>query len=119
MDGIEFKELLKVATETLRESADIGQAQRTSLPDRTDSTYEIGASDEAALSGAGRDGGTERESADAVGRADEQHPQPSRGSNPQRTDLQLEESELQDSIADETEVRANLPTVEEHLVRGA
>lgn len=122
----------------LSQSADIGQAQRTSLPDRTDSPYKIGASDEAALSGAGRDGGTERESADAVGRADEQYPQPSGGSHLERTDLQLtsqesepqakddwqtegvpavqlEESELQGSIADETEVRANLPTVEEQM----
>ena len=101
----------------LSQSADIGQAQRTSLPDRTDSTPEIGTSDETALQRAGRDGGTERESADAVGRADEQHPQPSGGSNPQRTDLQLTEPSEggQHSIADETEVRANLPTVEEQM----
>ena len=33
----------------LPQSADIGQAQRTSLPDRTDSTPEIGTSDETAL----------------------------------------------------------------------
>ena len=101
----------------LSQSADIGQAQRTSLPDRTDSTYEIGASDEATLSGAGRDGGTERESADAVGRADEQHSQPSGGSHPQRTDLQLTEPSEggQLSIATEEEVRSNLPTVEEQM----
>ena len=64
----------------LSQSADIGQTQRTSLPDRTDRPSEIGTSDEAALQRTGRDGGTERESADAVGRADEQHPQPSGGS---------------------------------------
>ena len=101
----------------LSQSADIGQTQRTSLPDRTDRPSEIGASDETALQRTGRDGGTERESADAVGRADEQYPQPSGGSHLERTDLQLtfEESEPQGGIADEDEVKANLPTVEEQI----
>ena len=99
----------------LPQSADIGQTERASLPDRTDRTPEIGASDEAALRGTGRDGRTERESTDAVGRLDEQHPQPSGGSHLERTDLQLEESEPQGSIADENEVRANLPTVDEQI----
>lgn len=99
----------------LPQPADIGEAQRTSLPDRTDGTYEIGASDEAALKGAGRDGGVERESADAVARTDEQHPQSGGGNHPKRTDLQLEESEPQGSIANEDEVRANLPTIEEQI----
>ena len=56
--------------DNLPQSADIGQTERASVPDRADRTPEVGASDEAALQGAGRDGGTERESADAVGRAD-------------------------------------------------
>ena len=122
----------------LPQPADIGEAQRTSLPDRTDGTYEIGASDEAALKGARRDGGAERESADAVGRTDKQHPQSGGGNHPERTDLQLtpqesepqakddwqtegvlavqlEESEPQGSIANEDEVRANLPTIEEQI----
>lgn len=99
----------------LSQSADIGQAERTSLPDRTDRTPEIGASDEAALKGTGRDGGTERESTDAVGRTDEQYPQPSGGGHLEGTDLQLEESEPQDSVANEDEVRANLPTVDEQI----
>ena len=122
----------------LPQSADIGQTEHTSLPDRTDRTYEVGASDEAALKGAGCDGGTERESTDAVGWTDEQHPQPSGGSHLERTDLQLtsqesepqakddwqtegvpavqlEESEPQDSVANEDEVRANLPTVDEQI----
>ena len=99
----------------LPQSADIGQTERTSLPDRTDRTYEIGVSDEAALKGAGRDGGTERESTDAVGRTDEQHPQSGGGNYLERTDLQLEESEPQDSVANEDEVRANLPTVDEQI----
>ena len=99
----------------LPQSADIGEAQRASLSDRTDRTYEIGASDEAALKGAGRDGGIERESTDAVGRTDEQHPQSGGGNHLERTDLQLEESEPQDSVANEDEVRANLPTVDEQI----
>ena len=65
----------------LSQSADIGQAERASARGRADSTPEVGASDEAALSRAGRDRGTERESTDAVGRTDEQHPQPSGGSD--------------------------------------
>ena len=73
----------------LSQSADIGQAERASARGRADSTPEVGASDEAALSRAGRDRGTERESSDAVGRTDEQHPQPSGGSHLDGTDLQL------------------------------
>ena len=85
----------------LSQSADIGETLRTSLP-------EIGASDEAALRGTGRDGGAERESTDAVGRNDEQYPQSSGGGHLDRTDLQV-------SIANEDEVRANLPTVDEQI----
>ena len=101
----------------LPQSADIGQTKRASLSDRTDRTPEIGASDEAALRGTGRDGGTERESTDAVGRLDEQYPQPSGGSHLERTDLQLTEPSEggQLSIATEEEVRANLPTVDEQI----
>ncbi len=101
----------------LPQSADIGQAERTSLPNRTDRTPEIGASDEAALKGTGRDGGTERESTDAVGRTDEQYPQSSGGSHLERTDLQVEESEPQVSVADEDKVRANLPTIDEQIAQ--
>ena len=92
----------------LSQSADIGQAERASARGRADSTPEVGASDEAALSRAGRDRGTERESSDAVGRTDEQHPQPSGGSDTDRTDLQV-------SVAKEDEVRVNLPTVDEQI----
>ena len=92
----------------LSQSADIGQAERASARGRTDSTPEVGASDEAALSRAGRDRGTERESTDAVGRTDEQHPQSSGGSDTDRTDLQV-------SVAKEDEVRVNLPTVDEQI----
>ena len=92
----------------LSQPADIGQAERASARGRADSTPEVGASDEAALSRAGRDRGTERESTDAVGRTDEQHPQPSGGSDTDRTDLQV-------SVAKEDEVRVNLPTVDEQI----
>ena len=92
----------------LSQSADIGQAERASARGRADSTPEVGASDKAALSRAGRDRGTERESSDAVGRTDEQHPQPSGGSDTDRTDLQV-------SVAKEDEVRVNLPTVDEQI----
>ena len=92
----------------LSQSADIGQAERASARGRADITPEVGASDEAALSRAGRDRGTERESTDAVGRTDEQHPQPSGGSDTDRTDLQV-------SVAKEDEVRVNLPTVDEQI----
>ena len=127
-------------TDNLPQPADNGQAERVSVPDRADRTPEVGASDEAALQGAGRDGGAERESADAVGRADEQYPQSGGGSDTERADLQLtsQESEPQAkddwqtegvpsvqltepdgggqlSIATEEEVRAALPTVEEQI----
>ena len=92
----------------LSQSADIGQAERASARGRADSTPEVEASDKAALSRAGRDRGTERESTDAVGRTDEQHPQPSGGSDTDRTDLQV-------SVAKEDEVRVNLPTVDEQI----
>ena len=92
----------------LSQPADIGQAERASARGRTDSTPEVGASDEAALSRAGRDRGTERESTDAVGRTDEQHPQPSGRSDTDRTDLQV-------SVAKDDEVRVNFPTVDEQI----
>lgn len=92
----------------LSQPADIGQAERASARGRADSTPEVGTSDEAAISRAGRDRGTERESTDAVGRTDEQHPQPSGGSDTDRTDLQV-------SVAKDDEVRVNLPTVDEQI----
>jgi len=92
----------------LSQSADIGQAEQASVRSGTDRTPEVGASEQAALRGAGRDGGAERESPDAVGRADEQHPQPSGGSDTDRADLQL-------SIATEEEVKVNLPSAEEQI----
>ena len=95
-------------TSDLSQPADIGQAERASARGRADSTPEVGASDEAALSRAGRNRGTERESSDAVGRTDEQHPQSSGGSDTDRTDLQV-------SVAKEDEVRVNLPTVDEQI----
>ena len=122
--------------------ADVGQAERTPLPDRADGITEVGVSDEAACQRAGSDGGAERESTDAVGAGNERHPQPSGGSDTGRTDLQLtsQESEPQakddwqtegvpavqlepeqqtesaeGSVANEEEVNANLPTVDEQI----
>ena len=95
-------------TSDLSQSADIGRAEQTSLRGGTDSSYEAGASDKTALQGTGRDGGTERESTDAVGRTDEQYPQSSGGNNIDRADLQL-------NVADEQQVTVNLPTVEEQI----
>lgn len=92
----------------LSQPADIEQAERASARGRADSTPEVGASDETALIRAGRDRGTERESTDAMGRTDEQHPQPSGGNDTDRTDLQV-------SVAKDDEVRVNLPTVDEQI----
>ena len=99
----------------LPQPADIGRAERTPAPDRAGGVTEVGASDEAARQGTGRDGGTERESADAVGAGNERHPQPGGGSDTDRADLQLTEGGGQLSIATEEEVRANLPTVDEQI----
>ena len=99
----------------LPQPADIGRAERTPAPDRAGGVTEVGASDETARQGTGRDGGTERESTDAVGTGNEQHPQPSGGSDTGRADLQLTEDGEQLSIATEEEVKANLPTVDEQI----
>ena len=95
-------------TSDLPQSADIGRDEQTSLRSGTDGSYEVGASDKTALQGAGRDGGTERKSTDAMGRADEQYPQSSGGNDTERADLQL-------NVADEQQVTVNLPTVEEQI----
>ena len=108
-------------TGNLSQSADLEQPEQPPARSGTDRTGETGASDEAALQGAGRDRGTERESTDAVDRADEQHPQSGGGSHLKRTDLRLTPQEAepfgdsQESVANEEEVRANLPTVEEQM----
>ena len=99
----------------LPQSADIGQAERASAPDGAGGVTEVRASDEAARIRAGRDGGTERESTDAVARTDEQHPQPGGGIDTERADLQLTEGGEQLSIATEEELKANLPTVDEQI----
>ena len=105
----------------LPQPADLEQPEQPPARSGTDRIGETGASDKAALQGAGRDGGTERESADAVGRADEQYPQSGGGSHLERTDLRLTPQEAepsgdsQESVANEEKVRANLPTVEEQM----
>ena len=97
-----------VQTSDLPQPADIRRAEQTSLRGGTDGSYEVGASDKTALQGAGRDGGTERKSTDAMGRADEQYPKSSGGNDIDRADLQL-------NVADEQQVTVNLPTVEEQI----
>ena len=94
------------------QSADIGQAERTLTPDRADGVAAAGASDEAVSSRAESDGGTERESPDAVARYDEQYPQPSGGSDTGRTDLQLEKSEPQSDGGRQEEKAAAAQTAE-------
>ncbi|GFI08465.1 RNA polymerase-associated protein RapA [Lachnospiraceae bacterium] len=98
----------------LSQPADIRRAERTPAPDRADGIAEVGASDETARSRTGSDGRTERESTDAVGAGNERHPQPSGGSDIGRTDLQLAELS-EGGVANEEEVNANLPTVEEQI----
>lgn len=108
-------------TGNLSQSADLEHSEQPPARSGTDCTGEVGITDETALQGAGRDRGTERESADAVGRDDEQHPQSGGGSHLERTDLRLTPQEAepsegsQESVANEEEVRANLPTVEEQM----
>lgn len=103
-------------TSDLPEPLDNGRAERIPAPDGAGGVTEVGASDEAALQTAVRDGGAEGESPDAMARSDEQHPQPSGGSHLERTDLQLTDNELSaESVANESEVTANLPTVEEQI----
>ena len=102
----------------LPQPADIGQVKSASAPDGAGGVTEVRASDEAALNGAGRDGGIKGESTDAVARTDEQHPQPGGGSDTERTDLQLEPEPAEGgqlSIATEEEIKANLPTVDEQI----
>ena len=103
-------------TGDVSQPADNRRAEQLPAPDGAGGVTEVGVSDEAARIRAGRDGGAEGESSDAVVGAYEQHPQPSGGSNLNRTDLQLTDNELStESVANEEEVAANLPTVEEQI----
>ena len=95
-------------TSDLSQSTNIGQAKRPSLQGGTDSPPEVRASDEAAQEGTGLDRGTQGERPNAVDRSDEQHPLTGVGSDTERADFQL-------SIANDDEVRANLPTVDEQI----
>jgi len=123
--------------------ADNRKVERTPVPDRADGIAASGDFDKTARQRAGSDGRTERESPDAVARHDEQYPQPSGGSDTGRTDLQLGNSEPEPqsdggrqeeetvtaqtaepekqtenekgSVANEEEVAANLPTVDEQI----
>ncbi len=85
----------------LPQPADVGRAERTPAPDRADSSFQTGTTDEAARSRAGSDGRTERKSTDAVGAGDERHPQPSGRSDTGRTDLQLTSQESEPQAKDD------------------
>ncbi len=117
--------------------ADNRKVERTLVPDRADGIAASGDFDKTARQRAGSDGRIERESHNAVARHDEQYPQPSGGSHLERTDLQLENSEpepqsdggrqkektataqtaepAEGSVANEEEVAANLPTIDEQI----
>ena len=73
----------------LHESADVGQAERTPDGDRTDSALPDGADYGGDGEISGRDGGTESDRSDEVGRPDEQHPSGSGGDRVDGADLQL------------------------------
>ena len=95
-------------TGDVSQPADNRRAEQLPASDGAGGVTEVGVSGEAARIRAGRDGGAEGESSDAVVGAYEQHPQPSGGSNPQRTDLQLTDNELStESVANEEEVAVN------------
>lgn len=98
----------EVQESNLSQSIDFRQAERVSARGGTDSSHEIGTSDEATFGGAGIDRGTQRERPNEVGSAEEQHSQPSGRSDIRRTDFQL-------SIATEDEVTVELPTVENQM----
>lgn len=92
----------------LHESADIGQAERTPDGDRADSALPNGADHSGNGEISGRDGGTESNRSDEVGRPDEQHPSGSGGNDPERPDLQLTEEEPITDEADSNELPAFL-----------
>ena len=93
-------------TSDLRQSPDVGQADGASVSDRAGSNAPVRATDEAARTGAGRDGGTESQRPDDVDRTHEQHSPAGGGSDSQRADLQLNEND-----------GGSLPTVAEQIER--
>ena len=90
----------------VRQSPDVRQADGASVSDRAGSNEPVWATDEAARTGAGRDGGTESPRPDDVDRTHEQHSPAGGGNDSQRTDLQLNEND-----------GGSLPTVAEQIER--
>ena len=76
----------------LQRDVDDGEAQSPFGGDRPDSQRDARSPDEPDGAVGGRDRGAESREPDGVGRADEQHPEPSGGDRPERPDLQLTES---------------------------
>ena len=73
----------------LQRAHDEREAELASGRDRPDSGPDAGAPDGSAGAGRGRNGDAESTEPDGVGRKDEQHPEPSRGDDPERSDLRL------------------------------
>ena len=88
-------------TPDLQWDADERNAEPALGGDRPDGGRDAGAPDGSAGADRGRDGETESTESDGVGRTDEQHPEPRRGDDPERSDLQLNElPPLEDSHHD-------------------
>ena len=86
------------------------QADGASPGDRRDSAQQAGEPDEPADEAAGRDGGTESQGSDGLGRSDEQPQEPSRGNDPDGTDLRLTYTE-----PDSVQIGFEIPTEEEQI----
>ena len=86
------------------------QADGASPGDRRDGAQQAGEPDEPADEAAGRDGGTESQGSDGLGRSDEQPQEPSRGNDPDGTDLRLTYTE-----PDSVQIGFEIPTEEEQI----
>ena len=74
---------------TVREPADIGQAERTPDGDRADSHRAVRIADRTDGNSAGRDGGAESIRPDEMGGPDEQYPSLGRGNDTERPDIRI------------------------------
>jgi N12 class adenine-specific DNA methylase/adenine-specific DNA methylase len=84
------KEISETAPQdSVREPADIGQAERTPDRNRADSEREAGTDDQTDGGGAGRDGANESRESNAVGRVDEQYPAFGGGNDSERPDIRI------------------------------
>lgn len=86
------------------------QADGASPGDRRDGAQQAGEPDEPADEAAGRDGGTESQGSDGLGRSDEQSKESGRGNDPDGTDLRLTYTE-----PDTVQIGFEIPTEEEQI----